>query len=256
MGLMATYAGMIYSDFFALQVNFWGSCYDIDNPSRLDKSLNETVSQTWFVERRDPACTYPFGLDPAWGIAKVNMLTFTNSIKMKLSVIFGVLHMSMGIVMKGTNMIFHRKWTEFFTEVLAGFLLLFFLFGWMDVLIITKWFMTPDIQDCSSTRDISPLETGVCIGQYRNRQTQGIIGVMVTTVFQFGAYDADLKPPQVPLVGGSMSGQFALGQSLVYTAILLIFVMLCTKPCMVKLGGSPHVHEEIEFQQVNQQDDN
>jgi hypothetical protein len=41
----------------------------------------------------------------------------------------------------------------------------------------------------------------------------------------------------------------------VYTAILLIFVMLCTKPCMVKLSGSPHVHEEIEFQQVNQQDD-
>ena len=33
---------------------------------------------------------------------------------------------------------------------------------------------------------------------------QGIIGVMVTTVFQFGAYDKDLAPPQVPLFGESM----------------------------------------------------
>lgn len=111
-----------------------------------------------FNRTHPESCTYPIGLDPAWGIAKLNMLTFTNSVKMKLSVIFGVLHMSMGIAMKGTNMIYHRKWLEFFTEVVAGFFLLFFLFGWMDVLIITKWFMTPDIQNCDYRKDISPLE--------------------------------------------------------------------------------------------------
>ena len=93
-----------------------------------------------------PNCTYPFGLDIAWGIAKTNMLTFTNSIKMKLSVIFGVLHMSLGIGMKGSNMIYHRKWLELVTEVIAGFLLLFFLFGWMDIIIFMKFFGTPDIQ--------------------------------------------------------------------------------------------------------------
>ena len=32
MGFMATYAGMIYNDFFAIQVNFWGSCYNINYP--------------------------------------------------------------------------------------------------------------------------------------------------------------------------------------------------------------------------------
>ena len=155
--------------------------------------------------RRNPECTYPFGLDPAWGIAKTNMLTFTNSIKMKLSVIFGVLHMSMGIAMKGTNMVYNRKWVELITEVIGGFFLLFFLFGWMDVMIIMKFFKTPDIQDCSSTKDISPDETDVCIGEFRNRQVQGIINIMVTTVFQFGAYNEDLKPPQVPLFTDSMS---------------------------------------------------
>lgn len=39
MGFMATYAGMIYNDFFAIQVNFWGSCYDIDNPMQLDATM-------------------------------------------------------------------------------------------------------------------------------------------------------------------------------------------------------------------------
>ena len=55
--------------------------------------------------RRNNKCVYPFGQDPVWSAA-VNKLTFVNSIKMKMSVIFGVLHMSFGIACKGTNMIF------------------------------------------------------------------------------------------------------------------------------------------------------
>ena len=42
MGCMATYAGMIYNDFFALQVNFWGSCYD----KRRDQSDKKSQIKT------------------------------------------------------------------------------------------------------------------------------------------------------------------------------------------------------------------
>lgn len=72
---------------------------------------------------------------------------------MKLAVIFGVVHMSMGIVLKGTNMIYHRKYLELFTEVIAGFFILFLLFGWMDVMIIMKWFNTPDISETDPNFD-------------------------------------------------------------------------------------------------------
>ena len=61
---------------------------------------------------------------------------------MKLSVIFGVLHMSMGIVTKGTNCVYFRDWPSLVTEVIAGLIILLSLFGWMDLLIIVKW-ITP-----------------------------------------------------------------------------------------------------------------
>jgi vacuolar-type H+-ATPase subunit I/STV1 len=66
---------------------------------------------------------------------------------MKLSVIFGVFHMSLGIVLKGFNLVAKKMWLELVTEVVGGFFILFFLFGWMDVLIMVKWFKTPNIEN-------------------------------------------------------------------------------------------------------------
>lgn len=65
--------------------------------------------------------------------------------KMKLSVIFGVLHMTMGVVSKGTNCVYFKDWPSLFTEVIAGLIILLGLFGWMDLLIIAKWFCHLDI---------------------------------------------------------------------------------------------------------------
>jgi len=93
-------------------------------------------------------CVYPFGLDPAWSVTE-NELNFINSIKMKMAVVFGVLHMSFGIFVKGTNTIYFRRIGEFFTEVIGALIILWGLFGWMDALIITKFFRTYDIDNCA-----------------------------------------------------------------------------------------------------------
>ena len=66
---------------------------------------------------------------------------------MKLSVIYGIIHMSMGIVMKGMNAVFFRKYEDLFFEAILGLIILLFLFGWMDALIIAKWFHPVDIYD-------------------------------------------------------------------------------------------------------------
>jgi V-type H+-transporting ATPase subunit a len=64
--------------------------------------------------------------------------------KMKLSVIFGVGQMSIGILLKGSNNIYERQWVAFFFEFIPQLLTLLCLFGYMDYLIIAKWLMDWD----------------------------------------------------------------------------------------------------------------
>jgi len=64
---------------------------------------------------------------------------------MKMAVIFGVLHMTFGVLHKGTNTLYHKDYLSLFTEVIPGILILWGLFGWMDCLILTKFFKTYNI---------------------------------------------------------------------------------------------------------------
>jgi len=58
---------------------------------------------------------YPFGIDPIWNISGNNLLNL-NSFKMKLAVILGVVHMCLGIIMKGVNAINNRSVVDFIFE--------------------------------------------------------------------------------------------------------------------------------------------
>lgn len=68
-----------------------------------------------------------------------NELTYMNSLKMKLSVIFGVLQMSLGVFMKAFNSLYYQRYIDFFFEFIPQILLLLALFGFMDLIIIIKW---------------------------------------------------------------------------------------------------------------------
>jgi V-type H+-transporting ATPase subunit a len=48
------------------------------------------------------------GTDPIWGITSIKLL-FVNDIKMKFSVIMVIFHISIGIIMKGTNAVYFNK---------------------------------------------------------------------------------------------------------------------------------------------------
>ena len=68
---------------------------------------NQTFSYTY--------CVYPFGIDPAWMMSE-NDLTFYNSFKMKTSVIIGVFHMLIGIIIKGCNAVYFDRKLDFIHE--------------------------------------------------------------------------------------------------------------------------------------------
>lgn len=126
LGLFSTFCGLCYNDFMSIPIEFGsGSCYVTEGDQAIRKE----------------DCMYPLGMDPKWYLGK-NGLTYFNSMKMKLSVIFGVAQMSIGILMKGMNSLYFCRGIDFIFEFLPQIILMLCLFGYMDYLIIVKW-LTP-----------------------------------------------------------------------------------------------------------------
>lgn len=97
MGFFATYCGFIYNDFISMSLNLFGSCY-----------VSANAQEGTIIDRISNDCTYPIGLDPIWSVAE-NSLNFTNSLKMKISVIIGVAHMTVGVLLKAFNDIYFKN---------------------------------------------------------------------------------------------------------------------------------------------------
>jgi V-type H+-transporting ATPase subunit a len=83
MGIFATFCGLCYNDFMAIPLYLFDTCYDIQ---KVDHGHGILVEEAFLI----PDCTYPIGIDPTWYSAK-NELSFINSLKMKISVILGVM---------------------------------------------------------------------------------------------------------------------------------------------------------------------
>lgn len=127
MGFFSTYCGLIYNDFLSLALDMFGTCYLVDN-----------VGYGNPIPRQSDSCIYPIGIDPVWSVAD-NSLNFTNSLKMKISVIIGVVHMTLGVILRGANDIFFKNYKEFVFVFIPQLIFLLTVFGYMDFLIIYKW---------------------------------------------------------------------------------------------------------------------
>jgi V-type H+-transporting ATPase subunit a len=94
MGIFSMYTGLIYSDAFSKEIPLAGSMWEWDFPEGY-KAGGGTVKA-----RRIEGYTYPFGLDWRWHDTD-NDLLFSNSYKMKLSIILGWAHVSEIFPQKG-----------------------------------------------------------------------------------------------------------------------------------------------------------
>ena len=159
MGFFATFCGMCYNDFTSIPID-GGSCYVVRGTE---------------VSRKDD-CVYAIGIDPIW-YGSENELTFINNLKMKISVIFGIAQMSIGIFMKAFNSMYFKKYIDFAFEFIPQIILLWCLFGWMDILIIVKW-LTP----WGEYPDGDRLDTS---------RAPPIITTMISMFLKFGKVDED-----------------------------------------------------------------
>ncbi len=145
MGFFATFNGIIYNEFFAIPTQLFESCYQ-DEITVLTNDFNGTVPKDvgYYVKTQGQNCVYPVGFDPRW-FQSDQLLAFSNNYKMKTAVIFAILQMSLGIIMKGFNALYFKNKLDFFFEFIPQIVLLLALFGWMDILIIGKWNMVKNV---------------------------------------------------------------------------------------------------------------
>jgi len=125
MACFAFYAGWIYNDCFSIPFYLFNSPWSWPTGDQTAVNNNQTV--------------YPFGVDPNWYHTN-NELTFFNSLKMKLSVILGVTQMLFGIFLGLSNDLWWGDYLTVIFEFVPRFLFLFCTFGYMDILIVYKWF--------------------------------------------------------------------------------------------------------------------
>lgn len=87
---------------------------------------------------RIPDCVYPLGIDSIWKVAE-NKMQFTNSFKMKLAVILGVIHMLLGLGIKIINTVKKNNYLSLFTVAIPQLIFMLCTFFYMDFLIVLKW---------------------------------------------------------------------------------------------------------------------
>lgn len=125
MGLFSIYTGLIYNDAFCKSLWLFPSMFEYD--ATTGKSTQHTAGHV-----------YPFGIDPMWNHAE-NGLNFTNSVKMKLSIVIAVLHMNLGLWVGATNFMAEGDVVSLCCRTLPQFLFFNSLFGYMALLIVVKW---------------------------------------------------------------------------------------------------------------------
>jgi len=128
MGIFSMYTGILYNECFSVAMTIFG-------PSAYENNTAKSNDTYW---PRYEGAIYPFGVDPAWG-GSPNMLTYYNSLKMKMSVIFGVSQMVLGIMMSLLNGLHFHHPLDIFGEFIPQMIFMLSLFGYMCILIIYKW---------------------------------------------------------------------------------------------------------------------
>ncbi|XP_034667939.1 V-type proton ATPase 116 kDa subunit a [Drosophila subobscura] len=216
MGLFSIYTGFIYNDVFSKSMNIFGSGWNMNYTEAVmtDPTLKYITlrpNDTFFK-------TYPLGMDPIWQLAD-NKIIFLNTFKMKLSIIFGVLHMVFGVSMSVVNFIHYKKYASIFLEFLPQVLFLLLLFGYMVFMMFFKWVVYNDTVEGPLSPACAP----------------SILILFINMILQ-GKQDT----PE-PCEEFMFDGQKSIQMVFVVIAIICIPWMLLGKPLyiMMKRRGSP-----------------
>ncbi|XP_048264619.1 V-type proton ATPase 116 kDa subunit a 1 isoform X4 [Bombus affinis] len=210
MGLFSMYTGLIYNDIFSKSLNIFGSYWRINyNISTIvtNKELQLNPSDT----EQYLQIPYPLGMDPVWQLAE-NKIIFLNSYKMKISIIFGVIHMLFGVIIGLWNHMYFRRQLSIVCEFVPQIIFLVFLFLYMVLLMFIKW-----ISYGPNSDNTDPAHGPFCAPSV-------LITFINMVLFKPGTAPAKECSPWM------YSGQNGFQSFLVVVAVLCIPWMLLAKP--------------------------
>ena len=129
MGLFSMYTGLIYNDSFSKAMDIF--------PSMWQWPQNFTEGDTIAATRKD-GYTYPFGLDWSWHDTDTELL-FSNSYKMKLSILMGWAHMTYSLCLSYINARHFKTPIDIWGNFVPGMIFFQAIFGYLTICVLYKW---------------------------------------------------------------------------------------------------------------------
>jgi V-type H+-transporting ATPase subunit a len=214
MALFSIYQGFLYNEFFSLPMNFGSVWIFQDNPN----TTNNTFKIPDYPNDSGVHKQYVFGADPVWKGAS-NELLYYNSVKMKMSVIIGVIQMSLGIFLHLLNALHFKHWLDVFGEFIPRIVFLWCIFGYLCFMIFFKWGTDYAYQDVQIKNLLAQHPNATIPEHWKGTQKAPVLlNEMIFMILPGGAPD------------NLFSGQKSLQTALVVIAVLMIPIMMCLKP--------------------------
>lgn len=194
MSLFSMFTGLIYNDVFSKSFTVFESAWRWKIPPDFHEAMPVTAELKGSYR-------YPFGLDWMWHETE-NDLLFTNSYKMKLSIILGWAHMTYSLCFAYVNAKHFKKPIDIWGNFVPGMIFFQSIFGYLVVCIVYKW-------------SVDWIGTG--------RQPPGLLNMLIYMFLQPGTLDIQLYP-----------GQSFIQVVLLLLAFIQVPIMLLLKPLYLR----------------------
>lgn len=204
MGIFSVYCGFIYNDIFSKSLNIFGSSWNVTNytaPIGGEVQLDATDKNTF----KSP---YFYGTDPIWQFSG-NKILWSNSFKMKSSIVFGIAQMLFGLVLKYKNCTYFQNRLNIIAEFIPEMIFLNSIFTYLVLTIFGKWIFWPSSESsCAPSLLINLINIFMMVAPEKCVATPTFKG---TPTYLF-------------------PGQATLQKLLLFMALTAIPWLLCVKP--------------------------